>query len=162
MFEINDLRITCAISQVVFTHPYTNTKCRNLHPQYVCIHIQELDVRYFPVSVSVYLFLLYSAEINSSLHQKDNSANLPEWIIFFHHIPELIQNNPTVVLPGCHNHRLHKFLQHNKTIFDQNLAELPIITFILIGQCWKIKENYHSHKPKPTHISFSKTIHTIL
>ena len=78
MFEINDLRITCAISQVVFTHPYTNTKCRNLHPQYVCIHIQELDVRYFPVSVSVYLFLLYSAEINSSLHQKDNSANLPE------------------------------------------------------------------------------------
>ena len=78
MFEINDLRITCAISHVVFTHPYTNTKCRNLHPQYVCIHIQELDVRYFPVSVSVFLFLLYSAEINSSLHQKDNSANLPE------------------------------------------------------------------------------------
>ena len=77
MFEINDLRITCAISQVVFTHPYTNTKCRNLHLQYVCIPIQELDVRYFPVSVSVYLFLLYSAEINSSLHLKDNSANLP-------------------------------------------------------------------------------------
>ena len=78
MFEINDLRITCAISQVVFTHPYTNTKCRNLHPQYVCTPIQELDVRYFPVSISVYFFLLYSAEINSSLHQKDNSANLPE------------------------------------------------------------------------------------
>ena len=78
MFEINDLRITCAISQVVFTHPYTNTKYRNLHPQYVYIPIQELDVRYFPVSISVYLFLLYSAEINSSLHQKDNSANLPE------------------------------------------------------------------------------------
>ena len=77
MFEINDLRITCAISQVVFTHPYTNTKYRNLHLQYVCIPIQELDVRYFPVSVSVYLFLLYSAEINSSLHLKDNSANLP-------------------------------------------------------------------------------------
>ena len=78
MFEINDLRITCAISQVVFTHPYTNTKCRNLHPQYVCTPIQELDVRCFPVSISVYFFLLYSAEINSSLYQKDNSANLPE------------------------------------------------------------------------------------
>ena len=38
--------------------PYTNTKCRNLHPQYVCTPIQELDVRY----------LLILFEISDSLH----------------------------------------------------------------------------------------------